>query len=63
MTNNHNSQTVYLIWELHNGVRPRLRTGYFNKSKAYRKLEEWNNREKKWGSEHSYYIIEFELIK
>jgi len=38
---------VYLIYELHNGVEPRLRTGYANRRTAYKKVEEWNNREKK----------------
>lgn len=40
-------QIIYLIWELHNGVEPRLRTGYFDKKKAYQTIEQWNNREKK----------------
>ena len=52
--------TVYLIYELHNGVEPRLRTGNVNKRTAYKKVEEWNNREKKV---HSYYIKEFEVIE
>lgn len=54
---------VYLIYELHNGVRPRLRTGYLDKKSAYRKVEEWNNREKKWESEHRYYVKEFEVYE
>jgi hypothetical protein len=52
---------VYLIYELHNGVTPRLRTGYINKRKAYKKMEEWNNREK--DELHSYYVKEFEVIE
>ena len=54
---------IYLIYELHNGVEPRLRTAYFNKRKASRKVEEWNNREIKENSEHRYYIKEFEVIE
>jgi len=50
---------VYLIYELHNGVEPRLRTGYVNRRTAYKKVEEWNNREKV----HNYYIKEFEVIE
>ena len=53
---------IYLIYELHNGVEPRLRTGYMNKRDAYRKVEEWNNRETKWESEHRYYVKELEVI-
>lgn len=52
---------IYLIWERHNGVQPRLRTGYLNKRTAHRKVEEWNNREKKENSEHRYYVREFEI--
>ncbi len=52
---------VYLIYELHNGVEPRLRTGYANRRTAYKKVEEWNNREKKEESKHRYYIKEFEV--
>ena len=52
---------IYLIWERHNGVEPRLRTAYFKKRTAYRKVEEWNNREKKENSKHRYYIREFEV--
>ena len=54
---------IYLICELHNGVEPRLRTAYFNKRKASRKVEEWNNREMKEDSKHRYYIKEFEVIE
>ena len=54
---------IYLVWELHNGVEPRLRTAYFNKRKANRKVEEWNNREMKENSGHKYYIKEFEVIE
>ena len=53
---------IYLVWELHNGVEPRLRTAYFNKRTAYRKVKEWNNREKKENSEHKYYIRELEVF-
>ena len=52
---------IYLIWELHNGVEPRLRTGYLDKKTAYRKVEEWNNREK--DEIHEYYVREFEIYK
>lgn len=54
---------IYLIYRLHYGVRPKLVTGYVNKRKAYKKVEEWNNREKKEDSEHEYYIVEFEVIE
>ena len=27
-------QVIYLIWELHNGVSPRLRDGYSDKKSA-----------------------------
>ena len=57
-----NKRLIYLIYELHNGVEPRLRTAYFSKRKASRKVEEWNNREKKERLEHQYYIKEFEVI-
>lgn len=50
---------IYLIYEMHNGVEPRLRTGYTNKRKALKKLEEWSNRV----SEHIYYMKEFEVIE
>lgn len=52
---------IYLIWERHNGVERRLRTAYVNKRKAYRKVEEWNNREKKEDCGHWYYVREFEV--
>jgi hypothetical protein len=52
---------VYLIYELYNGVEPRLRTRYVNRRNAYKKVEEWNNREKE--KVHSYYIKEFEVIE
>lgn len=42
-------------------MTPRLRTGYMNKKSAYKKVEEWNNREK--DEPHSYYIREFDVIK
>ena len=54
-------QKIYLIWELHNGVEPRLRTGYISKKSAYRTVEIWNNREK--DEKHSYYVKEFEVYK
>ena len=54
---------VYLIYRLHYGVKPKLITGYVNKRMAYRKMDEWNNREKKWDGNHSYYIKEFEIIE
>lgn len=54
---------IYLIYELHNGVKPRLRTGYTNKRKALKKVEEWNNRELKEDSDHRYYMKEFEVIE
>ena len=50
---------IYLIYELNNGVEPRLRTGYANRRTAYKKVEELNNREKE--EVHSYYIKEFEV--
>ena len=50
---------IYLIWELHNGVEPRLRTAYTNKKTAYKKVDEWNNREKE--ERHKYYIKELEV--
>lgn len=56
-------QIIYLIYELHHGVEPRLRTGYFNRRLACRKVDEWNNREEKEGSEHKYYIREFEVFE
>lgn len=48
---------IYLIWEKYNGVERRLKTDYFNKSDAYRKMKEWNNRT----NEHIYYIKELEV--
>lgn len=48
-----------MIYEMHNGVEPRLRTAYFNRKSAYKKVEEWNNREK--NERHEYYIKEFEV--
>ena len=55
---NEKTRIIYLIYELHNGVDARLRTGYMNKRWAYRKVEEWNNREKKENSKHMYYVFE-----
>lgn len=57
-----NKITIFLIWEKHNGVEQRLKTGYIDKKSAYRKVEEWNNREKKEGSKHKYYVREFEIM-
>ena len=57
MTEKQKKKLIYLIYELHNGVEPRLRTGYLNRKSAYRKVEEWNNRE----DIHSYYVKEFEI--
>lgn len=54
---------IYLVYELHNGFEPRLRRGYLNRKTAYKNVEERNNREKKEGSKHRYYIKEFEVIE
>ena len=54
---------IYLIWELHNGVEPRLRSGYMDKKSAYKTVDVWNNREKKWDSKHRYYVREFEIYE
>ena len=54
-----NNKIIYMIYEMHNGVEPRLRTAYFNRKSAYKKVEEWNNREK--NERHEYYIKEFEV--
>lgn len=51
------SKKIYLIWEKHNGVERRLKTAYFSKTDAYRKMNEWNNRT----NEHTYYIKELEV--
>lgn len=51
------SKKIYLIWEKHHGVERRLKTAYFSKTDAYRKMNEWNNRIK----EHTYYIKELEV--
>ena len=51
------TEKIYLIWEKHNGVEPRLKTAYFSKSDVYRKMNEWNNRIK----EHIYYVKELEV--
>ena len=56
------NKKIYLIFELHNGVEPRLRTGYCNRKSAHKKVEEWNNREKNWNSPHRYNIREFEVV-
>lgn len=51
---------VYLIYELHNGVERRLKSGYANKKLAYKKVEEWN----KWNKGvHEYYVREFEIYE
>jgi hypothetical protein len=52
---------VYLIYERHNGTEPRLRLGYTDKRRAHRLVTERNNREKKEGSKHRYYVKEFEI--
>lgn len=54
---------IYHIFELHNGVEPRLRYGYTNRRSAYKKVVELNNREKKNGSNSKYYIKEFEVYE
>ena len=36
---------IHLIYELYNGVEPRLQSGCFKKKPAYKKMEESNNRE------------------
>lgn len=54
---------IYLIWELHNGVEPRLRMGYSNKKSANNKVVELNNREKRNGSDSKYYLKEFEIYE
>lgn len=56
-------QVIYLIYELHNGVEPRLKRGYMNKKSAYKIVEHWNNREKKWETEHRYYVKELEIYE
>ena len=56
-----NKLKIYLIWELHNGVERRLKTGYMDKKSAYKKVEVWNNREKKEDCGHRYYVREFEV--
>lgn len=51
---------VYLIWELHNGVERRLKTGYVDKKLAYKKVGLWN----KWyKGVHEYYVREFEICE
>jgi len=50
---------IYVIWELHNGVEPRIKTAYISKRKALKKLGEWSNRT----SEHHYYMKELEVIE
>ena len=54
---------IYHIWELHNGVKPRLRYGYTNRRSANKKVVELNNREKKNGSNSKYYLKEFEVYE
>lgn len=48
---------IYMIWEMHHGIEPRLKTAYLNRKSAYRKVEQWN----KWEDEHEYFIKEFEV--
>ena len=50
---------IYVLWELHNGVEPRIKTAYTSKRKALKKLGEWSNRP----SEHNYYMRELEVIE
>ena len=52
-------RTIYLIYELHNGVEPRLRYGYMRRKPAYQKVEELNNRE----NSLNYYVKEFKVIE
>ena len=52
--------TVYLIVELHNGVEPRLRSGYLKKKEAYRNVQIRNNKEE---GKHKYYVREFRVYK
>ena len=54
---------IYHVFELHNGVEPRLRKGYLNRKTAYKMVEESNNREKKEGSKHRYYVKKFEVCE
>lgn len=54
---------IYHIFELHNGVEPRLRMAYTNKKSANKKVVELNNREKRNGSDSKYYLKEFEVYE
>lgn len=54
---------IYHIFELHNGVKPRLRMAYTKKRTAYKKVIELNNREKRNGSNSKYYMKEFEVYE
>lgn len=54
---------IYHIFELHNGVEPRLRMAYMNKKIAHKKVKELNNREKRNGSDSKYYMKEFEVYE
>ena len=54
---------IYHIFELHNGVKPRLRYGYTNRRSAHKKVVELNNREKRNGSNSKYYMKEFEVYE
>ena len=54
---------IYHIFELHNGVEPRLRMVYTNKKSANKKVVELNNREKRNGSDSKYYMKEFEVYE
>lgn len=54
---------IYHIFELHNGVEPRLRMAYISKKSANKKVVELNNREKRNGSDSKYYMKEFEVYE
>ena len=51
-------KTIYLIWELHNKVEPRLLTAYFSKEKAEMRVNQLKERE---GDVHDWYIKPFEV--
>ena len=52
------SKTIYIIWELHNKVEPRLLTAYFSKEKAEMRVNQLKERE---GDVHDWYIKPFEV--
>lgn len=54
---------IYHIFELHNGVEPRLRMAYTNKKIAHKKVVELNNREERNASDSKYYMKEFEVYE